>query len=60
MNQDGSIDSDNYSQGFAEFYSLPPLERAEADAILAELKSDMEASWTPSKLVAELNKHIVS
>lgn len=27
---------------------------------MAELKRDMEESWTPSKLVAALDKHIIS
>jgi ATP-dependent protease Clp ATPase subunit len=50
----------NVQKRFAEFYRLPSMERSEAEAILAELQVDMESSWTPSKLVAELDKHIVS
>ena len=46
--------------GLAAFYSLPKLEPTEIDAILKELKTDLDAQWTPSKLVAELDKHIVS
>lgn len=46
--------------GLAAFYSLPKLDKKEAEAILQELRSDMDHQWTPSKLVAELDKHIVS
>ena len=46
--------------GLAAFYSLPKLEKNEAEQILAELRSDMDQQWTPSKLVAELDSHIIS
>ncbi len=46
--------------GLAAFYSLPKLGKEEADQILQELRVDMDHQWTPSKLVAELDKHIVS
>ena len=44
----------------AAFYSLPKLESSEADQILLELRKDMDEQWTPSRLVTELDKHIVS
>ena len=50
----------NFNVGLAHFFSLPKLDKNEAADILEELKIDMEASWTPSKLVNELNKHIIS
>ena len=46
--------------GLAAFYSLPKIEKTEGEAIMQELRSDMDEQWTPSKLVAELDKHIVS
>lgn len=46
--------------GLAAFYSLPKLDKTEAENILAELRTDMDHQWTPSKLVEELDKHIVS
>jgi len=46
--------------GLAAFYSLPKLDGHEADQILLELRKDMDEQWTPSRLVAELDKHIVS
>ena len=36
------------------------MDKDEAEAILNELKIDMEDKWTPSKLVAAIDKHIVS
>jgi hypothetical protein len=36
------------------------MNKTDAEAILNELKIDMEEKWTPSKLVAALDKHIVS
>lgn len=41
---------------------MPRLSKAEQDAVLAEVKHDLEGNgvWTPSKLVETLNKHIVS
>ena len=44
----------------AAFYSLPKLGKEESESILQELRVDMDHQWTPSKLVAELDKHIVS
>jgi hypothetical protein len=43
-----------------EFFTIPRLTQQDADAIMNELKTDMEQSWTPSKLVETLNKHIIS
>jgi ATP-dependent protease Clp ATPase subunit len=39
---------------------LPKIEKSDSEKIMAELKRDMEESWTPSKLVAALDKHIIS
>jgi len=42
----------NYNAGLAHFFYLPPLEKIEAEEVLAELQKDMDMAWTPSKLVA--------
>lgn len=39
---------------------LPKLEKDEVDFILEELRTDLDQQWTPSRLVAELDEHIVS
>jgi len=59
----GSDDSSKfkgYNDDLSAFYTLPRLDKPDCDAILEELRSDMDHQWTPSKLVAELDKHIVS
>ena len=49
-----------YNVNLAHFFYPPKLEKSQVQAILDELSIDMEASWTPSKLVNQLDKHIVS
>jgi hypothetical protein len=39
---------------------LPGLTKDEATEIVSEMKTDMDDNWTPSKLVAALDKHIIS
>ena len=46
--------------GLASFFSLPKLEKSEAEQIIEELRKDMDHQWTPSRLVAEIDKHIIS
>ena len=37
----------NYNAGLAHFFYLPPLEKVEAEEVLAELQKDMDMAWTP-------------
>ena len=61
MGRDGFEPSDpGLNVGLASFYSLPKLEKGDAEAILKELRTDLEHQWTPSRLVAELDQHIIS
>ena len=50
----------NYSVNLAHFFFLPKFDKTEAEQILAEIRKDSESIWTPSKLVQQLNRHIVS
>lgn len=57
----GGVDmGKNWNNSLTHFFQLPKIEKSDSDVIMAELKRDMEESWTPSKLVAALDKHIVS
>ena len=56
-----SVDlGDEFNTGLTQYFTLPKLQKSEGQLILTELQTDMDADWTPSKLVAALNKHIVS
>jgi hypothetical protein len=50
----------NYNVNLAHFFFLPKFDKTEAEQILAEIQRDSESVWTPSKLVQQLNRHIVS
>ena len=52
--------SGNFNVSLTHFFSLPQLEKKDCELILGEIRKDMDNSWTPSKLVQAIDKHIIS
>lgn len=58
--QESYANTSTYYKSLGAFFELPKVEKKDAEDIFNELKQDMEDSMTPSKLVGQLDKHIIS
>ena len=58
----GAAKDDSKTVSLYHFFSLPNVSKTEAEEILSQIKIDADSTndMTPSKLVAALDRHIIS